>query len=531
MKPPKNQIKTIADRNAIDAGCHWQTKEFQNFKKFASTFCIQSQGQWANQPIELFDYQEEDIFKPLLSWKNAKGNYRYRYGIFFTPKKTGKSTSISSLCGFKVSCYRDQKIYVIASKIEQARIIYDTIREFTRHPALKKRWHVRDHRNEIIDRETKSTIKVLSCNPSLSGISADLIVLDETAEWAPSVAQIIWDRLEFAMASKPNGQMISISTPAHQLNTLGHRLYQRAERLINGDTTDDITTMPLIYGLPMDADWTDIENYKKFLPHIDKTVPLDFYVDAIRKAKSDPHEELSTRIYLAGQYVQNHKAYIKLEDYLGCVGDVATPEQQPASIGLDFGGSHDICSWSVLVPIDDVIHVYPRAAITQSALERKMKVGKVEYAAWENAGLLKVSTNDTISNEQLKRWLEEDYEQFDIKALAYDPYHLSELQQDYEEDGRLVIETLPWGKFMGPLISDFEKKIRERKFVFPDNPMMKFCIENLRIKEDKWGRLVTDRESDSAKIDLAQSSIIALNSLPEALNPTPVWDLPPILSM
>jgi phage terminase large subunit-like protein len=520
------------DRVAINAGCYSDTTDYIQFARWCERFAIQSQGEWSGQPIELFEFQRRDIFGPLLSWRKSDGNYRYNLALIFSPKKIGKTTAIAALAGWKASCWRDQQIYVVASKVEQARICFETIREFARHPELNSRWHVKDHLNTIVDRESRSKIKVLACNPSgISGYSADLFILDELAEMPGHAVQTIWDRIEFSGASKRNSQIVVITTPAHDLQHLGYRLYQRAKRLVAGEDIIDTATLPVIYSVPLDADWRSPAVWKTYLPHIDKTVPMEFYLTQFKRAVGDPNEELAFRIYLLGQYLRGWSVFIDLPSWTQCVVPLDRwPDLtgQPAVLGVDNGGANDLLAVTCLVPCDGRIYIDTLGALTSTALAKKTKLGQHQFAAWADRGWIEVIQGETITLEKVASLIASFYERYKIKCLAYDPWHLRDLPRLL--GSRKVLETPQIGKYLSPLILDFERKVRERVFAHAGLPLMNFCIENLEVAEDRFGRLEFAKRDGRSKIDLAASAIVAMHAYPE-IDKNPDWNLSPVIRL
>ena len=533
-KPKRDQapLNTVADAAAVAEGCYWDDADYRHFETWCETYAIQSQGEWANKPIQMLDFQERDIFGPMLSWKRPDGTFRYDTSLIFSPKKIGKTTSIAALAGWRCCTWKDQVILVVASKVDQAEILFRTAAEFCRHPSVAARWHVNFSKMIITDRISGSTIKVLACNPSgISGYSADLVILDETAEMPAHHAQTIWDRIVYAGAAKANSQIISITTPAHDVTHLGYRLYQRARRLIDGDEGDDIATLPIVYSVPIDVDWQDPEQWQKYLPHIGQTVPLEFYETALRRAKGDAAEELAFRIYLLGQYVRGQSVFVDMAAWRRCQVDPLPAEQLaglPAVLGLDNGGANDLLAVTALVPHADRIHLRLLAAMTESALYKKAKTGQHHFQSWANKGLIHVVPGETISMATVYSLLENFYSQFSVKALAYDPWQLQDLEGQYSKKRRLTIETPQYGKYLSPLILDFERKILETTFGHEAHPVLEFCLENFQVKENKFGKLEFDKSDARSKIDLACSTVVALNALPE-IDKNHDWELPPVM--
>ena len=531
---PKKFIRTAADKQAVKEGARWNEDHFNLFQDWCEEFAIQSQGKWSHKPLHLMDFQIDDIFKPLLSWRKPDGNYLKNLALIFSMKKVGKTTCIAALAGWKAMCFRDQSIYIMASSVKQAGICFDTISKFKRHPVLAKNWHLQEHIKKITDKQSGSTIQILAGGQgTISGYGADLFIIDETSEHPKHQVQKCWDRLEFSGAAKENSQIISITTPSHELDHLGYRLYQRCNRLLKGEDFEDTATLPVVYSVPTDEDWEDEEVWKKYLPHLNKTVSIDFYRKAYRRAKTDISEEMAMRIYLLGQYVRNKHVFVDLGQWAKCkrTKEIKFKEKPRVAIGLDNGGSNDLMGITVLIPYEDKVIIEPRAILSEQALHKKNKTGQVQYQAWYDQGLLEVVDTETITFETVLRILEDIYQKYEVAALAYDPWQLSDLQDEFLKLNRLTIETPQFGKYLSPLILDFERKIKEETFVHYDHPVMIFCVENFQVKENKFGKLEFQKENSRSKIDLACSTVVALNALPEACKAPLDWKLPSIFQL
>lgn len=472
---------------------------------------------------------------PLLSWRKPDGNRRHDLSLIYSPKKIGKSTLTSSIAAWWAIDKPEQQIYLIASKVEQGRILFDMLRQFANHPAIHKRWHIRDHVSEIRDKVSGSRIKVLSCNPSgISGMGIDLLIADEFSEWPGHAAQKIWDRLVYGDAAKKSGGLkIIITTPSHEQGQHpGYKFWNDAKRIVSGENSEDISTHACVYGADESDDWEQESTWLKAGPHVNKLVSLDYYRTQYKRAKGQPDKEIAFRIYLLGQYVSNKSQYFSTVEWAACRQHFDEQElhNMPACIGLDYGGNGcDILSWVVIVKRDDQLYLLPRSAMTRKAINRKIKVGQTSYLTWTNDEKMLVSEDDTISIDQLTQWLDEDYENFDIKCLSYDPYGLAELQTNFEKQHRLVINTPPWPKTIGPLVLQLERHIKEKTIIHNNDPILNWSIQNVQIKETSSG-INTTKLDQKHKIDAAQATIIGLNGVPEIDAPT--WgDLPPVLSI
>lgn len=518
MKNEQPPIRYPADAEALKRGCYYDpTKELNSYIKFAEHFCLLD-SEYDHRPISFFDFQLEDIVGPMLGWRNPDGTARHSLALIYGPKKFGKSTICASLCAWWAATKKGQNVILLASKVDQATIIFDMLRGFTKHPALAKRWHIKEHTRTIIDRKTQSRIKIMPQSPSgVSGPRIDLLICDEMSEWPSHSAQLIWDRVRYADAAKTKtGLKIIITTPSHEAGEhVGFIHWQMAKKIVEGTITDDIHTQAVVYGADPADDWTKEATWWKAGPHVGNLVSIDYYKQQYQRIKGNSEGEVSFRIYLLGQYVQNKHQYINQTAWKKC--EEAFKEEafhnHAASIGLDYGGMNDILSWVVLAKQGEVVYLMPRAAITKEALDRKTKLGQTYYLQWMQKGALKVVDEATISIDTLEGWLEDDYTNFNINALSYDPYGLKDLQARWQAKGRLVIETPPYARHIGPLLIDFERHIKEGKIRHAGHPILNFSIENLRVTEGKDGRLNTTKMDDKGKIDAAQATILGFNAL------------------
>ena len=113
---------------------------------------------------------------------------------------------------------------LVASSFEQSLIGYRVLKafmagEFERDP---RRWRVQDsvNRASITDRETGASVRVLGSDPRrLHGLQANLLILDEIAQWPPTQVDAMISALETSRGKIPGSKMLWIGTrpamPSH----------------------------------------------------------------------------------------------------------------------------------------------------------------------------------------------------------------------------------------------------------------------------------------------------------------------------
>ena len=93
---------------------------------FIERFCKHSKGEWAGESIKLELWQKAFI-GALFGFIDDAGNRRYRESMLYVARKNGKSTLLAGLALYCLVADGEggAEVYTAATKLEQARIIFD----------------------------------------------------------------------------------------------------------------------------------------------------------------------------------------------------------------------------------------------------------------------------------------------------------------------------------------------------------------------------------------------------------------------
>ena len=118
-----------------------------------------TKGKWAGTPIRLEPFQKFILFS-LFAWKRKSDNTRrYRTAYITLARKNAKSTLAAAIGNYMFLADKEAgaECYSIASKIDQARIVWGTAKDqIQKHPALKSKVKV------YIKKHCKKTVLCLS---------------------------------------------------------------------------------------------------------------------------------------------------------------------------------------------------------------------------------------------------------------------------------------------------------------------------------------------------------------------------------
>lgn len=528
---PPDQIKTKADERAIELGYYWDDTEAIKVKNFVSKYCPQSKGGWSGC-ITVHDFQYDDIILPFYSWYRPDGTPRYSSLFCLGPRKWGKSFLGAALAAYHLVTEPRSEVLCLASTVKQAKIIFSTIANFDQNPTMKERLHVKEHVNEIRDRIGKGKLSVLSSTAvqGASGWNTSCIVADEYMEWRASIATSVWGRIVDSDMARlgGGGRKIVISTPQDDLSHPGKTLiYDHAMKILDGSNTDDLSTLPVIYGAPSDADPGSPETWAIANPGYDVIVPASAYEAKWNTSKDDPHKQAQFRCHWLGQWVGSVNSFINPQLWHSLQEDFTESDLlgKPCIGGIDWGGRYDLNAvvW-LFLDDDDRIAIIPRFYLPQAIIERKAKQELKDYWGWASAGCINVCSGETIDMAWWQDLVQEDIEKFSPHAISIDPYNMESQRQWMEDDlGQTVIEVQANSyQVISPLCNLFEKFCKDKKLKHNGHPVLDWNVENLSVKTNDNGLIRPEKLKGAAKIDGAASLITALEGY-EALTEDNSW--------
>lgn len=488
-------------------------------KQFIETYCIQSKSPWNGKPIRLMDWQLDGIIRPLYGTVDEQGQRQYKRCGIWICKKVGKSTLCASLALYHLLEQPGSEVYVIASNVMQASVVFNQAADFAEtHPALAGRLWIRRNIKAIEDRKNKSIFRVLSSEPEgKSGISPTCLIMDELAEWPRATARDTWDKLYNASIARKNWLHISISTAQYDKAHIGYEQFQYAQN-VKSQEIEDPTFLPVIYSLDEQEDWTDPKNWEKVCPAWNVTIPADSYFEDYETVKNDPIQEQRFRTFRLCQWVGSSQQWIASNVWAA----TSTNEQEedfynsPVFVGIDGATKGDLFAYSILVPRDKFIFVFPRFFISRGKATAVQKRDNVPYLQWANlpASNLFITEGDTIDTSEVIRKLVEDSQKFRFESVGFDPTGLELFRQELEYKHRLpMVEVPQTPTYMVAPTNLFHRKVLAGELKHPNNPILNWNLQNCVPRIIGQDSVMIDKKKCLQRVDGITSIIIALNRL------------------
>ncbi len=306
-----------------------------------------------------------------------------------------------------------------------------------------------------------------------------------------------------------------ITTAGNDTNTICYEVHQKAKDILEGRKYDP-TFYPVIYGAEEEDDWTSPEVWMKSNPSLGITVDIEKVKVACESAKQNPAEENAFRQLRLNQWVKQSVRWMPMEKWDSC--DFAViPEELEGRIcygGLDLSSVEDITAFLLVFPPEDEGDKYQILAyfwLPEETILKRVKKDNVPYAVWERQGFLTATEGNVVDYGFIREKIGELGEKYNIREVAYDRWGATQIAQDLENMGFTAVAFGQGQKSMSPPTKELMRLVMKKQIAHGGNPVLRWNMDNIFIRQDSAGNIKPDKEKSSEKIDGAVALIMALD--------------------
>lgn len=509
------------DLVAIREGCVFHLPSAERVRTFFQKHLRHTTGEWAGQPFILLPWQWRDVIAPLFGWKrkNEKGEWvrRFSRGYLSCAKKNGKSGLFAGLELYLLLADGEPgaEVYTAAGDRDQAAIIYrEAVKMIEASAGLTKLCHCVDS-SKVINGPGRSFAKALSAEaPTKEGLNASAILFDELHA-QPN--RVLWDTLEYAGSARRQPFMLAITTAGSDKESICGEQYEYAKRVIVGEVPDT-AFFAKIYEAGPDDNWEDEASAYKANPSLGITIKLDKFRADLMQAKESPAKEASFRRYRLNQWVQTADAWLSMDQWDCCVGDLdyasllKSLEGRECLAGLDLSSTDDTTALILIFPDDDgsfdvlCFFFLPEENILQ--LERKHRV---PYRAWAKQGYIELTPGNVVDYNILIERIDQLAETYNIQRIAIDrKFQGQSVETDLLAAG---YDVTPAGQ--GYISQDLpakelEKLLKAGRIRHGKHPVMRWHASNVVVDIDKANNYSINKKKSRSKIDGIAALLMAL---------------------
>lgn len=495
----------------MEAASYWFEEEAASRAvEFFRRYLRHTKGELAGQPFELAEWQETEIIRPLFGWKRQDGTRKYRTVYVEVPRKNGKTTLAAGIALYLLFADNEAgaEIYSAAADRDQAALTFDIARSMVEaEPALRKRCQI--YRRAIVVPKTGSSYKVISADVGTKhGFNSQGIIFDELHA-QPN--RDLYDVLHTSTGARRQPVEFLITTAGtFNPESIAYQLHTYAEQVRDG-VIDDPAFLPVIYAADPEADYRDPETWRKANPGYGVSVRAEYLQAEAKRAEAEPSYENTFRRLHLNQWTQQVTRWLKVEDWDACEREFPDLSGRLCYGGLDLSTTTDLSAFCLIFPPnhpEEPYYLLPHFWIPERKLADRRD--RVPYDAWVRDGLITATQGDVVDYERIRADIN-DLRKYNIVSIAFDPWNATHLaNQLAEQDGFDLLQCRQGFVSLNEPTKEFERLIVGGKLAHDGNPVLRWQIGNVAVKQDPAGNIKPDKSKSTERIDGVVAGIMAL---------------------
>lgn len=497
--------------------------EFEDSEKrinFIQNECKHFEAPHAGKPFILEIWQKafvEAIFA-IKIWDDELGKYvrKYQDVLFLVGRKNGKTPLISATCLSEWFCGEmGKKILCASNDYEQADLMFQainsmreeskTLEKVTRknikgiffgNPKQKKKKGKFSYQN-------KGNIRKLSAKSGAKeGRNIGVGAVDEVFEMKDDTTVM---PIRQALSTQDEPLYFELTTEGFtQGGYLDDRLID-ARKVLNGELE---RPRWLIWLCTQDSEqevWQDESSWVKSNPGLGKIKKWSFLRNMIEEAKTSNSKRAfvlakdfnikqnGACAWLQAKDIENDLTF-EIEELEGCIALGAT----------DLSETTDLTNARVMVlkntdkPGIHMKYMYTMYFIPESKLGQVSREDREKYKKWAKDGWLTICAGNEVDYSDVVAWYVSLYRKYNIRVFkaGYDRWNAKSFVSEMEDYG-FDLEKIPQdvNNLSNPM-KKLEADLKENLVNYNQNPIDKWCLENVSIKIDELGRIMPVKVQD-----------------------------------
>lgn len=380
------------------------------------------------------------------------------------------------------------------------------------------------YKSRITSLETQSEILYVAANSStLDGGREGAVIYDEFHEMENSD---IVDVLSGGLGKTKWGRQFFIGTKGFVRGGYFDSKYSRCEAILNGEE-DFNGIFPFICELDSIEEMDDPEKWEKANPAFSK--PLTPRGRRLLKRVKSEYAELAYEPSGRAAFVTKRMNFIEgdLEHSVASKDELMATNRPFFNLegltpigSLDFGSVRDFAACGLLFKNGDeyafdtfsfAIKHFVDVHYGYSNTSNSNGGGKkAPIREWEKQGLMKVVDEPSLNPTHIIDWFVKARELYGVEKIVADNFKMDILRPMLESEG-FIVDTIRRPQSIHPLMAPrIEDGFANHKFIFGDNPLMRWYTNNVYVKETTAGKLFLKKEEVKRKTDGFQALVHAL---------------------
>lgn len=468
-------------------------------------------GKWAGQYLKLEPWQQFILWQ-LDGWLMA-GTMKRRFleAYVEVPRKNAKSTLAAGV-SLKRG-YADKElgaeVYYAATTRDQARICFEMAKRMVQMSDLKELSVVT--RDAFSFEALGTTHKPLSSEAgNLDGLSASCVILDE---YHAHKTDEVYDVMATSMGAREQPLMFIITTAGLSTAVPCYRYRKTMTEVLDG-VIDADRTLIMIYTLDDTEEAYNPDMWVKANPNLGVSLDSEWLAGQVEKMRREPSKIASIMtkcfniwmdaptVWIGDAHWADMQSVVPMAELAGCrcvaALDLASVNDYAALCLLFNERGRYQFLWRFYIPEDKYKDRYE--------LQRE----NANIEAWVRQGYVTVTPGNVTDYDYILADIEDLAKKYDIQCVAYDPWNSSSVAAKLVERGvNIQSFTQTISNYAFPM-KEFERLVGLGAIDHYDNPVARWMLSNVVVREDVNGNKRPDKSKSSEKIDGIVAAVMAL---------------------
>lgn len=425
----------------------------------------------------------------------------------------GKNGFMSARDSFFISPLHGIENYdvtITANSEKQGKVSFKEVYETVQRKRLEKQFYLT--KMAITNRVTNSVFSYRTNNPKTMDSARDgCLEFDEIHMFENSD---MVDIQRSGLGKIKNPRTFYNGTNGHLREGFYDRILERAQKIFSGEAKND-RLFPFICKLDTIDEMDNPKMWSKANPMFEEDSPYAkrLYSTVMKEYLKLEEEPSGRKEFIVKQmnFTEGdaERDIATHEQLLATKQTIEVPAGTHCVAGFDYASIRDFVSVGLLFKVDDKFYWHQHSFARKKFLDA-FKL-KAPIREWEDAGLVTIVDEPSIDPQHLIDWLNEKRKTYSIDLVCADGFRMDLLKPLLDKEG-YTYEFLrnPRGvqAKVAPIIED---GFANERFIFGDDPMMRWYVNNSYIKEDSLGnRTFLKKEPVRRKTDGFHGFIAAL---------------------
>lgn len=459
------------------------------------------------------------ILGSLMGWVTKDGHYRrFRSSYVQLGRQNGKSF-INGILGTYLgnfSGYNYGKIFCVATKHDQAKIVWDEMVKFINGDVeLAEFFNVQEYKSLITCKSTNTIIKALGRDTkSLDGFRPLLAVVDEYHSHKDNQ---MYKLMEGGQKTIKQSLISVITTAGFTIDGACHKMYRLCKNILEGKATNE---SKFIFIAELDEEdsldnWENPLNWIKANPmleynreDLENLIPT--YNDSKAMGGKDWNDFLTKQLNMWVEYTD--VKFMNMKHFRKCACDLTLEDFRGriCSIGLDLSSGGDLTSlifeFTFLDGEEKKYFVHQHSFIPALRVEEHKLTDNAPYGLWIAKKLLTSTTKAQGIKTDYKEVLKyikntiKKYE-LEIDMIYYDEANASAFLADLEEIAD-CLDVYQNSKSLNDSVMDIKYEAEACNLLYNKNDeLLVWAMNNAEITKPVKGKVMLDKNSRFKRID------------------------------